>query len=474
MEGWGSIAFGKYRSPDYRSEDGLIPTIATRAGIPAVLSTNEVVFNLFLPPGPKPEDGWPVVIWGHGSGIGKDQLLGGSISLDELEGLSASRGQVRNISNERPTSLAEVGVAMIAINAVGHGGGPESALIVERITDDTVAFLSGGRGVDVNQDGLIGKGMLGDDEGFVFNGFSFDAGSLFGNDGYRQTTVDLMQLVRLIEEGLVDVDGDGVSDLDASRIFYEGISLGGDYGALFLAVEPTVSAGVLNVVGGSPVGELLALSNRRGLEVTLATVQPPLTNRSDPSTCLVDNKPFDCAFDESLPLRNRPPVINEVPGAMAIQAFIDKAEWLGQSGSPVAYAAHLRRKPLASMPPKSVLIQFAKGDLNVANPDTTALLRAGDLADRATFYRHDLAFTDPKRSKEQVNPHGFIGAFFFNNTWEDIAKDALHQIVIFFASDGTVVIDPDGAGPLFETPIKPPLPEDCGYVVEFPELTACQ
>ncbi len=460
LEGWGSIAFGKYRSPDYRSEDGLIPRIATRAGIPAVFGTNEVVFNLFLPPGPKPQDGWPVVIYGHGSGIGKDQLLGSFVSLDE-------------ISNATPTGLGEVGIAMIVINAVGHGGGPESALLVERVAGDTVAFLSGGRGVDLNQDGLIGKGMLGNDEGFNFNGFSFDAVSLYDNDGQRQTTVDLMQLVRLIEEGLMDVDGDGVSDLNGSRIFYQGVSLGGSYGALFLAAEPRVSAGVLNVVGASTAHFRLALNNRPALEVTLATVQPPLTNRSDPSTCLVDYEPFDCAFDENLPLRNQPSIVNDVPGAIAIQVFIDKVEWLGQSGSALAYAAHLRKNPLASMPPKSVLIQFARGDLNVPNPGTTALLRAGDLADRATFYRHDLAFNDPDRTQVPLNPHDLL-EFIISPPVEDIGFHALRQIVEFLASDGTVVIDPDGAEPLFETPIKQPLPEDCGYVVEIPSFTVCE
>ena len=63
----------------------------------------------------------------------------------------------------------------------------------------------------------------------------------------------------------------------------------------------------------------------------------------------------------------------------------------------MAYAPHLRKDPLAGVPAKSVIVQFAKGDQIVPNPATTALFRAGDLADRATFYRHDLAFAE--------NPH---------------------------------------------------------------------
>jgi hypothetical protein len=35
---------------------------------------------------------------------------------------------------------------------------------------------------------------------------------------------------------------------------------------------------------------------------------------------------------------------------------------------------------------------------------------------------------------------------------------------MFLASAGTVTIDPDGAGPLFETPIFGPLPETLNFI----------
>ena len=77
-------------------------------------------------------------------------------------------------------------------------------------------------------------------------------------DGHRQTVVDLMQLVRVIEVGM-DVDGDTAPDLDPSRIYYFGQSLGGIYGTIFLAVEPNVHVGVPNVPGGADI-EILRLS----------------------------------------------------------------------------------------------------------------------------------------------------------------------------------------------------------------------
>ena len=45
-----------------------------------------------------------------------------------------------------------------------------------------------------------------------------------------------------------------------------------------------------------------------------------------------------------------------------------------------------------------------------------------------------------------------------------LAVAAQLQIAIFFSSDGALTIDPDGAGPLFEMPIVPPLPETLNFL----------
>lgn len=105
------------------------------------------------------------------------------------------------------------------------------------------------------------------------------------------------------------------------------------------------------------------------------------------------------------------------------------------------------------------------------NPTATALIRAGDLADRATYYRHDLAFADPVRNPTGVevpkDPHIFL---VFNSSPAifpavgDVGAGARQQIAEFFASDSETIIDPDGAGPLFEVPIVPPLPEELNFI----------
>src|SRR5262249_18940017 len=150
------------------------------------------------------------------------------------------------------------------------------------------------------------------------------------------------------------------------------------------------------------------------------------------------------------------PVINTVPGAIAIQEVLENREWAQMSGDPLAYAPHLWKDPLAGVPAKPVLLQFGKGDRNIPNPTETALLRAGDLADRATFYRHDLAFAeDPTLDR---NPHQFLIRVVDNPGERRIALGYQSQIAAFFASDGEVIIHPEPSR-FFETPIVGSLPE---------------
>ena len=145
---------------------------------------------------------------------------------------------------------------------------------------------------------------------------------------------------------------------------------------------------------------------------------------------------------------------------MEIQEVSEHAEWVSQSGDTTAYAPYLRKSPLPSMPGKAVLIQMAKGDKIAIQPRVTATLRAGDLADRTTFYRHDLAFAEDPRLP--TNPHGFMSSI-DNPAFAAIARGAQEQMARFFASDGKEIIHPEPAR-FFEVPIVLPLPEDLAFI----------
>ena len=423
----GRVAFGQFRSPDYETAAKFIPPTGTLTGDPEVQSSNDLVFELFLPSGPRPAGGWPVAIFGHGF---TDSMYGAPWTVASV--------------------FASRGIATIAINVVGHGGGALGTLNVIRTAGAPVIVPSGGRGID--QDG---NGKIDSTEGVNAAAPRTIIGS---RDGLRQTVVDLMQLVRQIQAG-VDVDGNGSVDLDRDRIYYSGQSFGGIYGTIFLGVESALKAGVPNVPGGS-IPEVARLGAFRVLTaIALATRQPQLLNLP-PAPGV--QPPFNLRFNENIPLRNLPPRINTVPGASAIQVVLDNNEWVQQTGNPVTYAPFIRKQPLHGNQAKPVIFQFAKGDGTVPNPTTTAILRAGDLADRATFFRNDLAFTKTGGAIPK-NPHTFLTNIGIAAALP-FAVMAQSQIAVFFSSNGTVVIDPDGAGPIFETPIPLPLPETLSFL----------
>jgi hypothetical protein len=451
----GHIAFGKFLSPDYQAHpDDYIPAIGTRTGTPIVRGMNEIYVNLVLPSGPPPPGGWPVVIAGHAGGGSKEGFTLGVVS-------------------RVAATLAQHGLATIAINGVAHGLGPLGTLSVALNGGDSVTFASGGRAIDQNGDGVIEvrEGLRAAPPRTLIE----------EADGLRQTVVDLMQLVRVMEVG-IDIDGDTWPDLDPSRVYYVTSSFGGLYGSLLLAIEPRVRAAVLNVTGGprtlSALSTMSALSpggNRRIFGLTLASRTPSLFNAPgvaviDQVSVAVPNAPL---FNENLPLRDgtpliveladgssriiQSPVVNPAPGAIEIQDYFERMEWASQSANPVAYAPYFRKFPLRGVPAKRVIIQFAKGDQTIPNPATTAMLRAGNLADRATFYRHDLAFEEnPALGR---NPHGFALLPGFGA----IAQGAQEQIAVFFESDGELTIHPE-PNRFFEVGLVAPLPEGLNFI----------
>ena len=208
-----------------------------------------------------------------------------------------------------------------------------------------------------------------------------------------------------------------------------------------------------NVPGGAII-EIARLSPAFRALVTLSLLgrTPPLTNLPG------------FAFNENMPLRDLPPLIDTVPGASAIQRQLEWSEWASQSGNPAAYAVHLRAQPLAGVPEKNVILQYARGDQTVPNPTTSAIIRAGSLQDRTTVFRNDLAWAaDPTFPK---NPHTFLTRVpgLAPAGVAAVALAGQDQIAQFFASDGAAVVDPDAGGPLFETPLSVPPWEDLAYI----------
>ena len=235
--------------------------------------SSTIYFNLYLPSGQTPAGGWPVAIFGHPNGGYKEDP---SLSV--------------------ASSMAAQGIATIAINGVGHGFGPLGALTVSESVGAPVTFSAGGRGIDQDGDGLIA-----------------------GNEGLehgRATRCPLFQRWHSANGRRPDAaraghpgrDGRGrrrAARAEPLRIFYFGQSFGANYGTVFLAVDPSVRAGVLTVAGDplanrqwgagrAALGDLLTLDSRR---LSIPPGSPPWTGVLSVRR-----------FHENVPLRNGVPV----------------------------------------------------------------------------------------------------------------------------------------------------------------------
>jgi len=204
--------YGYFNSPDFRDKRGALNRNA--AGMLEATGQERIKFQLKLPrsAGKMPA---PVVVFGHGLMAMKESMI-----------------QV----SER---LAKAGFACIGIDAMYHWSR----------TVDGVTMLD-----------------------FL----DFDNLPYF-RDGLLETVGSEIQLVRMVKSALKDLDivpysyighsGDGKPDLDTEKIFYIGQSMGAVLGGVFMAVEPDLTAGVLNV-GGAGVSGLIAdswLFNQFGL-----------------------------------------------------------------------------------------------------------------------------------------------------------------------------------------------------------------
>ncbi|MFB3828235.1 MAG: alpha/beta hydrolase family protein [Bryobacteraceae bacterium] len=419
LAGVGRVAFGSYLSYRWLNDAqsiGLPPTAADVAAPAAEL----IQYTAYLPETARPASGYPVVIFGHGLG---DSRLGGPTAV--------------------ASSFAQAGFATLAINAVGHGYGPQSSIILTDRGGTSAEIPGGGRGVDVNGDGAIQ----------AFEGCIIGVENGAMRDCLRQTALDLAQLTRAIRGGL-DVDGDGTPDFDADRIYYAGQSLGALYGTVFNAIEPGTRAAALNVGGGTVMDIGRWSPTYRALVGTL--IGTPL--------------------DDNSVLRYQPAKVLDAPGAIALQNLLELYEWMVIPGDPTAYAPHLRSSTLPNVPIKPVLWQVAKGDRTVPNPASSNLIRAANMRETTWLYRHDVARAIAPGLP--ANPHTFLVLFanldeggldFASLQGLAISLQAQGQIAGFFRSGGAAIPNPNSAAlrllflgrELFEVPDA--LPEDLNF-----------
>ena len=316
-------------------------------------------------------------------------------------------------------------------------------MTVRRTNSTTMTFAAPGLGYDQNGDNVIG-----DQEPRR----AARPYSLFNSSGSTaQAAAQHFALVRALQAG-VDVDGDGTVDLDGSRVYITGQSLGGAWGMLTFALEPGLRAGAFVAASGTlPYQPMLSTGDRPAFGADLLASRTPSLINSAHGLTSIDGRPVAGPFfNENLPLRDESPLVNTVPGSVAIQRVADHVAWASQMASATAFAPLLRRARPLNIPARPFIMQYARGDQIVSNPIASEIIRAGDFADRVSFYRHDLNFGLPG---VPADPHAFLNTInAANPNYYRIMIGAQYQLATFFASDGATFANPTPTE-LWETPI---------------------
>lgn len=254
-------------------------TFDLSAGAPRIVAVEPIPVTFLLPAAPPPPDGYPVVIYGHGLGASRDQLL----------------------SFAEP--MTSQGYALVGIDMEGHGS---------RYRDvDTGANLAAGRPA------FSGDPMLRDGFGDITGlGTTFDFFEGFLNvaavrDSIRQSALDLSRLVQLLRQPGLDLSALGAgAKLDARRIAYLGESFGTVVGTVFAAIEPDVALYVLNVPGGGILDLILPASAEIG-----SLALPIISTIYNPATPLGRFSPviglMQAVLDGADPLTYAPHVLRD-------------------------------------------------------------------------------------------------------------------------------------------------------------------
>jgi dienelactone hydrolase len=269
----------------------------------------KIPVTIVIPKSPMPVAGYPVIINGHG--------------------LSNNRGSMLSLANE----LARAGFAMIGIDDVLHGSRAN-------IPDKKNNF----KGTYAGPDGIP------DDYPFAISFFAEFEDFVEVRDNFRQTILDQMSIVRLVQSSKLDLSvmaaaaGGQTPKFDGAHIYWNGGSLGGIMGSMAIALEPEIKAAALEVPGASFIQ--LITTNSAEVSGLVGTVAK--------GTFGIQGEEV---LDEYHPIANLLSSITE-------------------GGDPIAYAPHILQNSLNQRETPDVMITYALHDEVLPNISTVALMRA--------------------------------------------------------------------------------------------------
>ena len=257
------------------------------------------------------------------SGHGPDHLLASLPTYLKSILKQAKRENNRDLQKQIKTTLLQI-ADLFSIGTAGAN--VESFDFIDWLfSRGLLRVLTGeGRAQDIDGDGVVDSG-----EDF------FTANLFQTRDVVRQTVIDYMQLVRVLESGLSnaknprtgDFNQDGTVDIKLP-VMYVGQSMGGIVGSLVSSVIPQIQTLVLNVAGGGLFDIAMRSQSHFVTRRTLHQIcGPALVGKvRDGKTYFVINNddPLSQAFyDMKLSSRNRIVVTNTNNG-MSYEARVNK------------------------------------------------------------------------------------------------------------------------------------------------------
>lgn len=276
---------------------------------------------------------------------------GGAPVVIAQHGLTRWRGDTLAIAN----AMAGKGLAMIAIDVIYHG----SRVVCLSDADCATGVTCTAPAPTATQPGkcnglpkpsptaspIPGTTDVQPDSSLPNRDFTNLANPFALRDNFRQHTLDLFQLVRVIQStatgnlaGQIAAIGGMVPAINGAKIGYLGQSLGAILGANFLAMTPNINLGVLNVGGGDVVDIF-----------------------SDPTSQLSTGVAAK---------------LGVVGGTPEFYALLENFRWIMDPGEPLNLARFVRAPDSTLMPTRTatkVILQESGNDLVIPNRYTLAL-----------------------------------------------------------------------------------------------------
>lgn len=424
---------------------------------PTKLRGERVPYLLSLPPltATKPANGWPVVIYTHGTSSSRE-------TMTEVAGRLASEGfatiAIDTVFHGERSNCAGISAAQPIVlrqpngTPIGLIDSPDEACVdstTDRCETDP-ASASYGRCVARTQSdicdptpgvgdyscGAVGKGRCvaqrdssgtitgGLCEGSTFlaridpdnapaiSGWNYlDLVNLFATrDHFRQHIIDIGQLVRVLQATSTGNFNQRLAALsltdtiDSSQIHFVGQSLGGMLGTMSTSVSPAIQKSVLNAPGGGLVSILMTAP---------------------------DFAPYKKGFTDMLG------TLGIRQGSPTFDQFLGLANTILDPADPRNYAFGLEN-PTPAVTGREVLIQMVKGDTTFPNATTAAVLSAANRTDARTVASY---IFDPANNDDITIPAQRPDLYHYFLTYAPAASlrtDAQTQLVEFLKTGNMV------------------------------------